>query len=227
MKKPYIEIHCKSHSDWLSKRKLGGSSASVCLDLNPYKSKRELYDELTSIKKEDSATNELTIYGHKAEPLIRDLFKLHHPEYEVVDPNDNEPTILQSKENEFMTVTLDGTIKRLSDKKLGVYEGKTCHVRNSTQTSEWKDQIPQTYYCQVLHELYVTGYSFAIVCVELIWEKEDDKGNHNSYSQIREYYFDRKDCEEDIKILVEAEKDFWINYVEKGIRPKDSIVVEL
>ena len=226
--KPFIEIKCKSHNDWLSKRKLGGSSASICLDLNPYRNKRDLYDELTNSKKEDSSTNELTIYGHKAEAPIRELFKLHHPEYQVIDPNDEQPTILQSKENPFMTVTLDGTLIRLKDNAKGVYEGKTCHIRNNSQMAEWKDQIPQTYYCQICHELAVTGYTFAILVVELIHERYDEKGIKNSYSQIKEYYFERNESmEEDIKILVNAEKDFNSKYLEKGLRPKDTIVIDL
>ena len=39
---------CVSHEDWLSKRTIGGSDASVILDENPYRNKQQLYRVLVA-----------------------------------------------------------------------------------------------------------------------------------------------------------------------------------
>ena len=218
---PYIEIRCKGEEDWLSNRGLGGSSASIVLDLNPYRNKRDLYDELTNPSTNKGFSNERTIYGHNAESPIRMLFRLHHPELEVIDPYDEEPVILKSKEHPFMTATLDGKLIDKESGRKGFYEGKTCHIMNYAQLLEWKDKIPQTYYCQVLHYFAVTKCDFCYLKAELIWERVEN-GVKKVKSEIREYYFTYEGCKEDIDILVSAEVDFMENYVNKGIRPRDS-----
>lgn len=228
MEESFVKILCKDSEDWLSKRFIGGSSASVILGLNHYKNKRELYDELMSDEPKESIDTPFTRYGHEAEPHLRNLFALHHPELKVIPPNDKEPIILQSKAYPFMTGTLDGELVDIETGKKGIYEGKTCLVSNSSTLQDWKeDNIPDTYYCQLLHYFAITHYDFAYLYVELRWERYDEKGHKSVYSQLKEYYFIRQNCQADIDILVEAEKEFYTNHIIAKKRPNDSITLNI
>ena len=79
---------------------------------------------------------------------------------------------------------------------------------------KWKEKIPDNYYCQVLHYLNVTNYSFAILKAQL---KYDYSGEIRL--ETKHYTILRKDVEEDIKLLREKEIEFWTKYVEKDIQP--------
>ncbi len=70
---------------------------------------------------------------------------------------------------------------------------------------EFTDEIPPSYYYQILHYLYVSGYEKAF-CAVLIG------GN-----RMRIYEIPRNETR--IKELIIAEKKFWYDYVEKGETP--------
>lgn len=97
---------------------------------------------------------------------------------------------------------------------MGVLEIKTTNILQSMQKEKWKEKIPDNYFCQVLHYLNVTGYSFAILKAQLKYDYSGD-----IRLETKNYYIDRKDYEEDIKYLEKQEIEFWKNYVEKDIRP--------
>ena len=219
----YTEIHCSSHEDWLLKRVngIGASECSSIIGRNPYKTNLELYNEKVGIAiKEDISSKPQVIYGKNAEKHIRALFALKHSEYEVIDPDDEHPTILQSQYYPFIICTLDGILIEKKSGKKGVLEVKTSEIISSQHKESWKDgKVPENYFCQVLHQLYVTGFDFAILVAELRFEKTLDNGEKEYWSAIREYRFERTDYIEDIKILIKEEIIFWKNYVEKGIEP--------
>lgn len=82
------------------------------------------------------------------------------------------------------------------------------------QKEKWKNRIPDNYYCQVLHYLNVTGYSFAILKAQLKYEYGDEVRLETKHYKIL-----RQDVEEDIKMLEKAEIEFWNEYVLKDKRP--------
>ena len=82
------------------------------------------------------------------------------------------------------------------------------------QKEKWKEKIPDNYFCQVLHYLNVTGYSFAILKAQLKYDFDGD-----IKLETRHYKINRSDFEEDIKELEKAEVEFWTKYVEKDIQP--------
>lgn len=98
-------------------------------------------------------------YGTEAEPLIRRLFSLDFPEYQVLY---HENRILRSVEYPFMQASLDGELTDQEGRK-GILEIKTTNIMNSAQWGKWDDRIPDNYYIQVLHYLLVTGYQFAVL----------------------------------------------------------------
>lgn len=206
-----LRIQFDTFSDWLGSRHgIGGSDASATLGLNPYKTNTELWLEKTGRKQpEDISDRPYVKYGHDAEPLLRDLFSLHHPEY-TVEYFDNNMVINQKYP--WAHASLDGELVDSYGRR-GVLEIKTTNILQSMQREKWKDCIPDNYYIQVLHYLMVTEYEFAIVKAELRSEWDSE-----IRSQIREYYIEREEVEEDIEILKEAEEKFW-NYVKVDRKP--------
>ena len=73
--------------------------------------------------------------------------------------------------------------------------------------------MPPAYYAQCLHYLMVTGFEFVYLRGYLRYDFEDELWVH-----IKEYKFDRKDVEEDIKELKAAEERFW-RYVMEDKEP--------
>ena len=85
-------IALRSHDEWLERRgkTVGGSDASAIVGLNPYKTNVELWMEKTGrVQHEDIGDKPYVQYGHAAEPLLRELFKLDHPQYEVCYEENN------------------------------------------------------------------------------------------------------------------------------------------
>lgn len=71
--------------EWLKARKaIGGSDAAALVGLNPYKTNIDLWREKTGRAAAPDISNEDYVkFGHDAEPHIRALFALEHPEYDV------------------------------------------------------------------------------------------------------------------------------------------------
>lgn len=194
--------------EWLEERKkgIGGSDAAVIVGKNPYKTTIDLWEEKLGIKEaEDISDKPYVQYGTNAEEYLRELFKLDFPKYQVAH---EEYSIIRHPEYPFLFASLDGQLVNKETGELGILEIKTSEILKSMQKEKWKDGIPDNYYCQVLHYLYVTGYSFAILKAQLKYNYDGD-----IKLETRHYYIDRKDVEDDIKYLSEKEIEFWNNFV--------------
>ena len=203
-----------TREQWLEERKkgIGGSDAATIMGLNPYKTNVDLWEEKTGRKESvDISDKSYVQYGTKAEDYLRELFKLDFPQYEVTH---QENTIIKHPRYSFLFATLDGQIVDKETGELGILEIKTTNILQSMQKEKWKEKIPDNYYCQVLHYLNVTGYSFAVLKAQL---KYDYGGEIRL--ETKHYTILRKDVEEDIKLLREKEIEFWQNYVEKDVQP--------
>lgn len=203
-----------SREEWLEERKkgIGGSDAAVILGLNPYKNNIRLWEEKTGkVQAEDISDKPYVKYGTQAEDLLRELFKLDFPQYEV---SHDENTIIKHPKYPFLFTSLDGQLVDKETGELGILEIKTTNILQSMQKEKWKEKIPDNYFCQVLHYLNVTGYSFAILKAQLKYDFDGD-----IKLETRHYKINRCDFEEDIKELEKAEVEFWTKYVEKDIQP--------
>ena len=203
-----------TRADWLEERKkgIGGSDAATILGLNPYKTTIELWEEKTGRKEAPDISDKPYVkYGTQAEDLLRQLFALDYPQYIVTH---EENTIIKHPEHPFLFASLDGKLLDVATGKEGILEIKTTNILQSTQKEKWKDKIPDNYYCQVLHYLNVTSCSFAILKAQL---KYDYSGEIRL--ETKHYYIDRRDVENDIKLLQEKEIQFWKEYIEKDKRP--------
>ena len=192
----------KDRDEWLKHRnRIGGSDASAIVGMNPFSDNVKLWELKTGRQvAEDISDKPFVKYGTEAEPLIRALWELDHPKFKVFYEDNN---MWLNDDYPFAHASLDGW---LEDEKgrMGILEIKTSNVSSKAQRLKWKEQIPQNYYIQVLHYLMVTGFEFVELVAQLKTEFDDDL-----YKQTRHYHIERKDVEEDIEFLVNAEKEFW------------------
>lgn len=212
MSEAYKVIENRDRAEWLKSRGcgIGGSDASAVLGMNPYKTNIELFEEKTGRRiPEDISDKPYVRYGNDAEPLIRQLFALDYPEYQV---SYHENRILRSIAHPFMQASLDGELQDERGRK-GILEIKTTNILQSMQYEKWKDRIPDNYYIQVLHYLLVTGYSFAVLCAHLRSDWGEDRR-----TTVKHYFIERAEVEDDLKMLLREEKKFWA-YVESGRKP--------
>lgn len=200
------------HDAWLNARKrgIGGSDAGCVIGQNKYRSNVDLWEEKTGQTiPVDISDKPAVIFGKTAEPLIRGLFVLDHPEYKV---DYHEFWIYRNDGLPFIFATLDG---ELTDKNglQGILEIKTCTIQNKTQWDEWENGVPQSYYVQLLHQLAATGWDFAILRAYIRYYKDGVLR-----VTVREYHIDRIEVEQDIEYLVAEEKRFW-KLVETKVKP--------
>lgn len=208
---------------WLNLRVLGGSSASAIIGENPYMSNVDVWEKLMKKKKGvifDSEQEELDskpfiIYGKKAEHYIRELFALDYPQYEVLHTEE----VLISNYYDFITASLDGELIEKETGKRGVLEIKTTEIMSSMHREKWgKDgerQVPQNYYIQCLHYLYVTGYDFVVLHVQLKY----DYKREGIVTTRKTYRWEREEVLEDMKYLITKEVEFYNNYVLTETKP--------
>lgn len=205
----------KSREDWLNHRaRIGGSDASAVIGRNPWMTNIELWERKTHrVKAPDISDKPYVQYGHGAEPHLRALFALDHPELKVGYVDNN---LFVNKLYPFGHASLDGwTVDQ--DGRMGVLEIKTTTISSRLAAEKWRDRIPDNYYCQILHYLLVTEFDFADLRAHLKIAP--------GYAEDREYHIERADVEDDIRYLTEAEKKFW-QHVEEDKRP-DLILPEI
>ena len=204
----------KTHKKWLQERQkgIGASDAGTIIGVNPWKSNVDLWAEKTGRKEpEDISDKPYVQYGKIAEAYIRGLFQLDHPELAVMYESPYE--IIRNDEYPWLFCTPDGKLRDAAG-RLGGLEIKTKEIQNSSQWSEWNDRIPDQYYAQVCHQMLATGWEFVYLRAQIKYTTRDGEKR----AETRDYYIDRKEVEEDMIALLEAEKAFW-EHVKSGIMP--------
>lgn len=186
------------HAKWLETRNagIGGSDASVIMGLNPYKSPYQLWLEKTGqAEAPDLSGNQYIYWGHKNEGNIADWFM------EDTGKKVRKLGTLRSRAHPFMLANVDRAV-------MGEEAGLEIKTAGVNQAKKWKrDEIPDSYYCQCLHYLTVTGADRWYIAVLI--------GGNEAIRKTVE----RND--EDIKALIEAERDFWDHVVTRTPPPVD------
>ena len=202
----------QTREEWLQARgkRIGGSDAAAVLGMSPYMTNEQLWEIKTGRREQpDISDKDVVQYGQSAEEHLRELFKLDFPDYYVGYTPYN---LFLNPEIPWAHASLDGWLNK--DGRMGILEIKTSLVSGALQAEKWRDRIPGTYYCQVLHYLMVTGWDFVILKAQLKYQIGDEM----PYLQTKHYYIDRAEVEKDIEILKKAERDFW-RYVQEDRRP--------
>lgn len=203
----------KNREEWLKNRMngIGGSEASAIIGMNPYMSNIELWQIKTGqLVPEDISEKPYVKYGTEAEPLMRQLFALDYPQYEVGYVENNS---YFNDKYPFALASLDGTLIEKETGRKGILEIKTTNILQSMQKEKWDHRIPDNYYIQVLHYLMVTEFDFVVLKAQLKSSFNDDV-----YLQTRHYKIERAEVEEDIKYLEASERKFW-KQVQERKRP--------
>lgn len=192
-----------SREEWLKHRMqgIGGSEISAVVGLNPYMSNVDLWELKTgAVEPEDISDKPYIKYGTQAEPLLRDLFKLDFPQYEVFYEENNS---FRNSRYPWALASLDGWL-RDENGRVGVWECKTTNILQSMQKEKWNHQIPTNYFCQVLLYMAVIEADFAILKAQLKTEFEGVP-----YLQTRHYFIERADVQEDMDYLMGKGAEFW------------------
>ena len=195
-----------THEEWLEKRKLGlgASDAGTIIGVNKWKTNVELWQEKTGLREaEDISHKPYVQYGHDAEPHLRALFALDHPELRVT--YESPYKMIFSDEFPFIFATPDGELEELATGRCGGLEIKTTEIMNPQQWKEWDGQIPQQYYAQVCHQFLATGWEFIYLIVQIKWTTRDGQLR----KMIKEYPIERHEVLGDIEYLKDKEPKFW------------------
>ena len=199
-----VTMRCfNSRKEWLEARTscVGGSDAAAIIGLHPYKSNVDLWEEKVGLRKpEDISDKPYVRYGNDAEPLLRKLFELDHPEMVV---SYEEHNMWHNDRFPFAHASLDGWMWERETGKDGILEIKTSEILNTGQWDKWRDKVPDNYYAQCLWYLAVTEYDFVVLKAQLKTVKDG-----NVRLDTRHYRIERTDVEQDIEYLMEKAADF-------------------
>lgn len=196
---------------WLDARAfgIGASEISSVMGIG-FQSPTQLWMEKRGMREHaDLSENERVAFGNGAEEPLRAMFRVMHPEYSL----DFTPyLIVRQAEGDytFLSDTPDGELIERETGRRGLYESKTATCLKKADWDEWREKIPQKYYCQICQGMYCGDYEFAVVWALL--------RNADGDGELRAYTFERADCEADIKELCEAGAKFWKS-VQDGTLP--------
>ena len=203
----------ETHNAWLRARQkgIGASEAAAVIGRSPWLDNVELWRRKTGrTQAPDISSNEAVAYGHAAEAPIRELFALDYPEYEVTYGGAFD--LVRNSGHPWLFATLDGRLKHRETGENGILEIKTTSILRSISREKWwgpdGPRIPDQYYIQCLHQMLATGFSYVILHAQLKYHYGDD-----IRSERRTYCIERSEVQEDLAYLLEAEMDFWNNYV--------------
>lgn len=202
-----------SRDEWLKGRghTIGGSDASAIVGMNPYKTNEQLWLEKTGqVVPEDISDKPYVKYGQEAEPLLRELFKLDHPQYDVFYEENN---LFLNDHYPWGHYSADGWLVEKETGRQGILEIKTTEILQSMQKEKWKEQIPNNYYIQVLHGLLIMEADFVILKAQL---KTVFDGV--LYLQTKHYTINRFEVEDDLRYLAKEEERF-AKHLTDGTRP--------
>lgn len=195
-----------THEAWLEERKhgIGASDAASILGMNKWKTNVELWEEKVGLRQpEDIGHKPQVKYGHDAEPHLRALFALDHPELEVT--YESPYKIIRNQDHPFIFATPDGELRERATGRHGGLEIKTTEILNSRQWREWKDRVPDNYYCQVCQQMLAAEWEFVWLKAQIKWRTKEGALRLDT----REYLIERREVLEDIEAIKAADIKFW------------------
>lgn len=205
----------KDREDWLAHRwGIGASEAGSACGVG-FKSRLELWREKTGmVQPEDISGDSRVQFGNDVEEPLRALYRVMHPEhlleftpYTILRRDDDE-------EHAFMFSTPDGWLTEKATGRIGLYESKSATLLSAADYAKWRNRVPDGYYHQIMHSMYVGGFDFAVIFAILL-NKEGD-------AEVRAYPFERTEVERDMMRMVEQETEFW-RCVESQTMPSTKI----
>ncbi|OQB51152.1 MAG: YqaJ-like viral recombinase domain protein [Deltaproteobacteria bacterium ADurb.Bin151] len=145
------------HALWLEERRrgVGGSDIAAIMGLSPFKTAYQVYREKRK-EVEDWQGNELTDWGKRLEPAIRQWYS------DTTGRSVRLPDkIMYHPKHPFMLASLDG----FTD------DGRVVEIKTARSGKNWGEpetnQIPDYYAVQVHHYMTITGFQVADIPVSI------------------------------------------------------------
>lgn len=195
MMKRLVSTRGLDHASWLRYRKkgLGGSDAGAVCGWNRYRSAMQVFLDKTTEQAEEM-DNEAMRQGKELEDYVARRF-MEAAGKKVRRLN----AILYDDEHPFMLADVDRMV-------VGENAGLECKTASPYSADQWKDgKIPPSYLLQCYHYMSVCQADAWYLAVVIY-------GKEFRYCKIER-------DEEAIQNLVKTEKEFWEEYVLKGILP--------
>lgn len=165
--RPFDILQFDTTEAWLAERKhhIGASEAAIILGLSTFKTRDELFAEKSGAQKDIFHGNDRTIRGQMEEPLIRALWAIEHPDYDVYDGTN---IIMVSKSRPWQSCSLDMVIVHRDTGLMTVGEIKT-----GEPGKQWEGgYCPNAYFAQLCHQLEVTNFHSALLIARIIYNSE-------------------------------------------------------
>lgn len=189
-------------------RSIGGSDAGAIIGVNRYKTVQQVWDRIQGLEA-DQPDNLAMERGRVLEPYLIERYA--RETRRTVEPCE----FLNSTEHPFMHARPDSVITgglRVAMDGPGILE---CKVPGSWGFRETKENgIDQSYYAQIQHYMFVTGFkwgSFAVL-------------NPDTFEL---HWFDVERDEPFVAHMVDNCVRFWNDYVQTGIRPPAPLVEQV
>ena len=225
MSKNYTKETYKTREAWLANRGIGSSDAAAICNKSKWKTPRDVYNSITSKEQKKEVKNARMTEGTLAEPHIRALFEIEHPEYKVIHPpKGNKCWLFRRKDYPLLTLTPDGLLEEIATgKKLGL-EIKDIELRKREQKELWlNDTLPDDYYFQTLHYMVVKNDLEGVILVARLKFYSFDYNNEYTLDHIETRYYwimrEDEDVSKHISYLEKKEISFIENNIKPGKRP--------
>jgi predicted phage-related endonuclease len=227
-KKNYTKEIFKTREDWLENRGIGGSDAAAICNKSKWKDACDVYNALVHPKPKAEVKNARMVEGTLAEPLIRQLFELEHPEYKVIHPPKKGSWMFRRKDYPLLTVTPDGLLEeKLTGDRYGL-EIKDIELRKREQKEMWlNNTLPDEYFFQALHYLVVMNDLKGVLLVARLKYYAFDYNNEYTLDHVETRYFwitiDDEGIAKSIEYLEKKEIAFILYNIGKKKRPPRQI----
>lgn len=187
-----------TREDWLESRKvgIGGSDAAKVLGLSRWGGPLSVYMEKMGLAA-DIEAGEAAYWGNQMEDIVAKEFAKREG-LRVRRQN----KIFRHPDHPWMIANIDRAI-------IGQNKGLECKTASAYFLQEWEgDNLPDAYYCQIQHYIEVMGWDSCWVAALV----GGNKFIHKEVARNRDF----------IAAMVEAERTFWCECIEKETPPEFS-----
>ena len=206
----FTVCNCETEDEWKKARfgTIGASVAPTVMGLTDgWKTRERLFDEMLGRRVDNFKGNDLTRLGQSSEPLMRALWAIEHPEYDVYDPT---YLLFRNKERPWQTCSLDLIAV---DRRTGnIYIGE---IKTGIYNTKWDGMFcPNNYFVQIVHELLTTEFEGAF----LLGRIRRHQMEIDDAAWERHYFYFRNNpaLMDEAKKIIKAETEF-VEDLQKGV----------
>ena len=219
----YVELNFESRDTWKLARRIGGSDLATIMGVGRWETPGDIYTRLIypdRAKSKNLDNNARVQNGVKAEPHIRALWAIAHPEYKIINPPENNWLFVR-KDNDFISLSPDG----LSEGYVCGLEIKYLVVYSNKDLEKWRNgNIDPQYFYQVMQYFIVIN---TLTKVYLVVRIQVMKGETLDHIEEFEYLFQRKEFKQTIKECYLIETAFIDKYIKTHTRPNANYLEEI